>query len=345
MNVGAPPPNTEPELEQRLSEPPPFVLDALGRVRGDVLVLGAAGKMGPSLARMVRRALDTLHRDDRVLAVSRFSDPGIETALRTARVETIRCDLADRRAVDALPDAPNVVFMAGQKFGTAAEPATTWAMNTVVPMLCADRYAGSRIVAFSTGNVYPLAPADRGGSVETDAPGPVGEYASSCLGRERIFEWLAARNGTPVALVRLNYAIELRYGVLVDLARAVLRGDPIDVAMGYVNVIWQSDACAQAVACLPHAATPPFVINVTGTDVLSVRALAQRFGELLGRTPRIVGEEAPDALLSNSARAAELFGPPGTSVGQMMVWIADWLSRGGRVLDKPTHFQEREGRF
>jgi nucleoside-diphosphate-sugar epimerase len=301
--------------------------------------------MGPTLARMARRALDDARRADRVIAVSRFSTPDAAHALRTAGVETVACDLLDRDAVRALPQAPNVIFLAGQKFGTAGAPALTWALNTLVPAIVAERYTGARIVALSTGNVYPLVPASSAGAREDLPPAPVGEYAASCLGRERLFENWSARTGTPVAIVRLNYAVELRYGVLVDIARKVQRGEPVDVTMGRVNVIWQGDACARILQCLPIASTPPLVLNVTGPESLSVRSIAQGLGTLLGRPPVLTGTEAPDALLSDASASVARFGPPAVSVGQMMAWIADWLARGGRTLDKPTHFEEREGRF
>lgn len=343
--AGAPPPNTEDDLERRLAEPTPGVLDALRPLPGDLIVLGAGGKMGPTLARMARRAFDLLGRQDRVIAVSRFSSPNAANALRVAHVETIRCDLADRRAVDALPRAPLVVFMAGQKFGTTDAPGTTWMMNTVVPAYAAEHFAGSRLVAFSTGNVYPLTPVTGGGANEACPPAPVGEYAASCLGRERVLEFASRRDGTPMAIVRLNYAVELRYGVLVDIVRAVLRGEPVDARMGYVNVIWQGDANARALQCFAHTASPPFVINITGGETLSVRDVAAYAGRLLGRTAQVAGEEAPDALLSDASASMALFGEPAVSVVQMLAWIADWLQRGGRVLDKPTHFQERRGAF
>ncbi|HEU4642928.1 MAG TPA: NAD(P)-dependent oxidoreductase [Gemmatimonadaceae bacterium] len=343
--LGAPPPNTEQDLEQRLAEPTPGVLEALRAVPGDIIVLGAAGKMGPSLARMARRALDALGRSDRVIAASRFSSPESEHRLRASNIETIRCDLTDREAVGRLPDAPNVLFLAGQKFGTSGAPAETWAMNTIVPHHAAERYASSRIVAFSTGNVYPLVPVGSGGAREEDAPAPVGEYAASCLGRERVFEFHAARRGTRVAIMRLNYAVDLRYGVLVDVARRVWRGEPVDVTMGWVNVIWQGDANARALQCLAHAASPPFVVNVTGRDTLSIRAAAQRFGEMFGRPAAITGEEAPDALLSDATRSMELFGPPTVSTGQLIAWVADWIQRGGTTLDRPTHYEVRTGQF
>ena len=345
VTLGAPPPNSEDELELLLSEPTPGVLEILRRVTGDVVVLGAGGKMGPTLARMLRRGLDAVRPSDRVIAVSRFSSPGTEHRLRSANVETIKCDLTDRASVAALPDAPNVIFMAGQKFGTTDSPDATWMMNTVVPAIAAEHYAGARIVAFSTGNVYPLVPIASGGAREDEPPDPVGEYAASCLGRERVLTYLSARDGTRVAIVRLNYAVELRYGVLVDIARKVWNGESVDVRMGYANVIWQGCASARAIQCLEYAASPPFILNVTGRETLSIRALAQRFGELLGRTPNVEGTENPDALLSDASRSIEMMGQPEVSVGQMMVWIADWIQRGRPLLDRPTHYEERGGKF
>jgi nucleoside-diphosphate-sugar epimerase len=339
---------TADELDELLSRPTPAAVDALARARGDVVVLGAGGKMGPSLARMLRRAADDAdggRAGRRVIAVSRFGDESAERALRAHGVETVRCDLLDRDAVARLPDAPNVIFMAGQKFGTSDAPATTWAMNVLVPAIAAERFTGSRIVAFSTGNVYPLTPVGSGGSGEGDALAPIGEYAQSCVGRERVLEFWSARRGTPTAVVRLNYAIALRYGVLTDIAVAVRRALPVHLTMGHVNVIWQGDANARAIACLAHAASPPLVVNVTGADTLSVRRLAERFGELLGRAPVLAGEEAPDALLSNTARAEALFGPPATPVERMIEWTAAWVRDGGALLGKPTHFETRTGEF
>lgn len=343
--MGAPPPNSEEELERLLSEPTEGVLDALRHTEGDIVVLGAGGKMGPTLATMARRALDAVRPKSRVVAVSRFSNAEAAHRLRAASVETISCDLTDRDAVAALPDAPNVIFMAGQKFGTSDSPGATWMMNAVVPSIAAERYAGSRIVAFSTGNVYPFVPVASGGSTETDPLEPLGEYAASCLARERILTWHSERAGTPMAIVRLNYAVELRYGVLVDIARKVWNGEPVDVSMGYFNVIWQGDACARAIECLPHAGSPPFILNVTGTQTLPTRSVADYFSNVLGRPAVIEGAEDGDALLSNASRMAELLGEPEVSVGQMMVWIADWIRRGRPLLDRPTHFEERGGRF
>ena len=343
-----PAPRDDDALDELLSRPDAAAIRTLAAHPGDVMVLGAGGKMGPSLARMLRRAADDAdgRRDARrIIGVSRFSSTAARSALDAVGVETIACDLLDADAVRALPDAPSVIFMAGQKFGTREAPAMTWAANTGVPTLVATRFIGSRTVAFSTGNVYPLVPVESGGAKETDPPAPVGEYATSCLGRERIFEHFAARHGTPIAIVRLNYAIDLRYGVLVDLALAVQRGDPVDLRMGHVNVIWQGDANARAIACLAHAAVPPFIVNVTGTQTLSVRTLASRLGKLLGREPRFVGDESPDALLSNTERMQEVLGAPSMPVDWMVAAVAEWIRAGKSLLGKPTSFQTRDGRF
>ena len=336
---------SEAALEDALSAPSAGLLASMRATPGDIIVLGAAGKMGPTLSRMARRALDELGSRDRVIAVSRFSSAMAEQSLHECGIETIRCDLLDRGAVEALPDAPNIIFMAGQKFGTRDTPSSTWAMNVVLPSIAAERYAQSRVVSFSTGNVYPLSPVASGGSRETDAPAPIGEYAMSCLGRERIFEDASARRGTRVAIVRLNYAIDLRYGVLVDIALRVLRGDPIDLHMGHVNVIWQGDANDWALRCLAQASAPPFVVNVTGGETLSVRELATRFGELLHRAPTFTGIEAPDALLSNASLAHSLFGPPTVATSTLLEWVAEWVQAGRPLLGKPTHFEERTGAF
>jgi nucleoside-diphosphate-sugar epimerase len=298
--------------------------------------------MGPTLARMVRRASTD---DRRVIAVSRWSSPAAERTLNEAGVETIACDLLDREAVARLPRAPNVIFMAGQKFGTTGAPAMTWAMNVLVPAYCAEQYRGARVVAFSTGNVYPLTPVSAGGSREDDQPGPVGEYAASCLGRERVFELYADRHATRVSIVRLNYAIDLRYGVLVDLALRVWREEAVPLEMGYVNVIWQGDANRVAIECLARAGTRPFVVNVTGAEILSVRALAEAFGEHFGKRVAFSGSERPDALLSNTTRLQEHFAPPEVAVDRMISWVADWVTEGGSLLGKPTKFEARDGNF
>jgi nucleoside-diphosphate-sugar epimerase len=338
-------PTSEPELEELLSRPVPGVLQTLARHPGDILVLGAGGKMGPSLAVMARRALHAAGSGSRVIAASRFSEPGLEHRLAAAGVVTHRLDLLDPAALATLPDAPNIIYMAGQKFGTQSHPATTWAMNAALPAFVARRFAGARTVIFSTGNVYPLTPVGSGGAGEDHPVDPIGEYAMSCLARERVFEHFALAHHSPSLILRLNYAVELRYGVLVDTASRVLRGDTVPLAMGYANVIWQGDANARALQCLDHATSPATVLNVTGPEQLSIREIAEEFGVLFGKPARFEGTEAADALLSDTSRAVRLFGPPTVSIGSLIGWTADWLRRGGRLLGKPTHFEERTGRF
>lgn len=329
-------------LDDLLSLPTEGVIDALSRGDGDLIVLGVAGKMGPTLAWMARRAFDAAgQRDRRVLGVARFSDPAREAWLRDRGIEPIRCDLLDFEALARLPDVPNVVSMFAMKFGATGQEGTTWAMNALLPALVARQYRQSRIVAFSTGNVYALEPVARGGSPETDAPRPVGEYGMSCLGRERLLEHLSRSQGTPLAVIRLNYAVEMRYGVLVDLARKVLAGAPIDLAMGYFNAIWQADANAHALQAFAHVSSPPFVLNVAGPEVLSVRQVAERFG----RAVTFRGEELPDALLSDARLSRRLFGAPRLDAESLIDLTADWLLRGGPTLDKPTRFEARDGRF
>jgi nucleoside-diphosphate-sugar epimerase len=344
MSRTPPGPRTEGELEDALSEPTAGVVVAMGRLTGDLIVLGVGGKMGPSLARMARRASDAAGARRRVIGVARFSGGG-EDHLRAAGVEAVRCDLLDPDAVAALPDAPNVVFLAGTKFGTAGNEAATWATNSYLPGVVARRYRGSRIVALSTGNVYGLAPVAGGGSREADPPRPAGEYAMSCLGRERVFEHFSRTLGTPVALVRLNYACDLRYGVLVDLARKVLAGESIDLGMGHFNTIWQGDANAMTLRAFDHAAAPPWVANVTGPERLSVRAVCERLGALLGRPARFTGAEAPTALLADARRGLEALGPPRVPADQLIEWVAGWVAGGGRSLGKPTKFESRDGTF
>jgi nucleoside-diphosphate-sugar epimerase len=338
-------PRTESELEERLSRPTANVVRALEACPGDVAILGAGGKMGPSVARMVRRAADQTGEPRRVLAVSRFASGPAADQLSDAGIEVVRADLTDWASLAALPEMPNVIFLAGQKFGTRSLPSTTWVTNTVVPALVADRFRASRIVALSTGNIYPLTSLRRGGSREDDAPAPIGEYAWSCLGRERVLEHASRARGTQVAIVRLNYAVDLRYGVLVDLALKVSNGMPIDLRMGAVNVIWQGDAAAQVIQCLGEVSVPPFLVNVTGPEVLSVRNVAHEFGRLFGREPIFAGSEAGDALLSDTTRAQSLWGPPSVSSTRLISWVAEWVMHGGVTLGRPTHFEQREGSF
>ena len=335
----------EAALEEALSRPTPGAIRALEKCPGDIVILGVAGKMGLTLARMARRALDELGRSDRVIGVARFSNADAQRQLEAVGVETRRCDLLDRDAVAALPDAPNVLFLAGQKFGTSSGPELTWAMNTLVPANCAEKYAQSRVVAFSTGCVYPLVAVSSGGPREDEEVGPPGDYANSCVGRERIWTYFSGKNNTPLAIFRLNYAIDLRYGVLLDIAQKIAAGQAFDVTMGHANLIWQGDANAQALMCLQHASTPPFVVNVTGPETVSLRRVAMRFGELLGKPAHISGEEAPTAWLNNAGKSHALFGYPSVSLDQMIVWVAKWVEAGGRALGKPTHFEERGGKF
>jgi nucleoside-diphosphate-sugar epimerase len=334
-----------PALDDLLSEPSDAAIGAMRALAGDVLVLGAGGKMGPSLARMIRRASDLAGRTRRVIAVSRFSDGNVEANLHAAGVDTIRCDLLDAAAVETLPEAPHIIFMVGRKFGSTGLESLTWAMNCYVPAIVCRRFARSRIVAFSTGNVYGPTPLTDGGSKETDQTRPVGEYAMSCLGRERIIEHFSRANGTPAAILRLNYAVEMRYGVLVDLASRVLAGLPIDVVVGACNVIWQADANAMAIAALPRAESPPLVVNVAGPEQLSVRDTALELGRLLSRSVTLSGTEADDALLSNGSLGWTFFGRPRVPAARLIAWTADWLARGGTTFGKPTHFQSRDGRF
>lgn len=334
------------ELEEALSRPTQGVLDTLGGIAGDVMILGAGGKMGPTLARMVRRGLDEIGRQQRqVIAVSRFTSARAAASLQQHGVQTIACDLMDRAQVNALPDAPNVIFMAGQKFGTSDAPELTWAMNTIVPAIVAERFANSRTVVFSTGCVYPLMPAKGRGAREDDPLTPPGEYASSCVGRERVFTHFAKQHGTRALMFRLCYAIDLRYGVLMDVAQKVARGQSVDVSMGYANVIWQGDASARAIQCLAHAASPPIALNVTGIERVSIRDLAVRFGAKLGREALITGNESSTAWIWDAARSYELFGPPTVSLDEMIDATAHWLKLGGQTIGKPTHFEVQDGHF
>jgi nucleoside-diphosphate-sugar epimerase len=333
------------QLDELLSEPSDGVIDVLSRLDGDLVLLGVGGKMGPSLARMARRAFVAAGVRRRIIGVSRFSGGDQEAWLHGHGIETIRCDLLDPDQVDRLPEAANVVFMTGMKFGSTGQEALTWAMNTHVPALVCRKYRHSRIVAFSTGNVYGLMPVARGGSVESDALRPVGEYALSCVGRERIFEHFSRTLGLPLALLRLNYATEMRYGVLVDLARRVLAGKPVPLAMGHLNALWQADANAAALQTFAHLASPPLVLNLAGPELLSVRRVAEQMGELLGKPVTFQGTEADDALLSNAQHGHQLFGYPRVGARQMLEWIADWARRGGAHLGKPTHFEVRDGNF
>lgn len=338
------PPRTEHDLEDLLSTPTDPSVDAMRALDGDLLVLGASGKMGPSLARLAVRACRAAGAPRRIMAAGRFSRPGIRETLDRSGVETIACDFFAPSEVDALPQAENVIFMAGQKFGTTADPPGTWATNTYLTGAALQRFPNSRWVVFSTGNVYPMSPASGAGPSETDGTGPVGDYAQSALARERVVEFFSHRNSTAVSVLRLNYAIELRYGVLRDIADRVHRHEPIDLSMGYVNVIWQRDANARALGALAHGAVPPLVLNLTG-DKVAVREIALRFGMIWNIAPKFVGTESDMALLSDPERSYRLFGPPEVTLEQMIDWVADWVAGGGESFELPTHYDERHGRF
>ncbi|RVX40028.1 nucleoside-diphosphate-sugar epimerase [Nonomuraea polychroma] len=333
---------TTAELEERLARPSPGLVDDLGKLDGDIMILGAGGKLGPSL---VRLALNATRGERRVIAVSRFSEPGLAAALQDEGATVVAADVADEQALRELPDAPNVVFLVGAKFGTQGREHATWFTNAYLPGRVADRFAGSRIAALSTGNVYPLVPVTSGGSTEDSPTGPVGDYAMSCLGRERVLTHFAEKNRTPMSLIRLNYAVELRYGVLVDLAQKVLAGEPVDLTTGQVNVVWQGYANEVALRSLLLADVPPYVLNVTGPELISVRQAARALGAALGKEPVFTGEEAPTALLSNASRCHRLFGYPELTPAELIEHTARWVADGGPLLGKPTKFERRDGRF
>lgn len=309
------------------------------------MILGAGGKMGPSLTLLAHQAAHAAGVKKKIIAVARFSEPGLQEQLEAQGINTIAADLLDDKQLQQLPDAKNILYLAGTKFGTTGKEHFTWAMNTYLPGRIAQKFKRSRIVAFSTGNVYPLKPIDSGGASEKDIPEPIGEYAQSCLGRERVFQYFSATNNTPMLVYRLNYAIDVTYGVLLDIAKSVKDRRPIDLRMGYVNVIWQSEANEIALKCLAHCAVPPRILNITGPETASVREISNAFGKLFGTEPVFKNKEENTALLSNASECYRLFGPQKVSMNQMIEVIGKWIDTGGKILGKPTHFQEREGKF
>lgn len=329
-------------MEEFMTRPSEALVADLAATPGDIMVLGVGGKMGPTLARLAKRAAP----QKKVIGVARFSEEGVREELTRAGVDTIPADLLDRAALEKLPKAANIVFMAGRKFGAAGNVPLTWAMNAHVPAMVAEVFKASRIVAFSTGCVYPFVSVEGGGATEEVPPiPPPGDYATSCVGRERMFEYFSAQHGTPGRLMRLNYAIDMRYGVLHDIGRKVRDGETIDLTMGHANVIWQGDANTVALRCLAHATTPTTPINVTGPETFEVAAVAADFGKLLGRTPKFMGKPAPTGWINNAARMVQEFGPPSVPLPKMIEWTADWLGRDMATLNKPTHYEVRDGKY
>ncbi|MBM3833823.1 MAG: NAD-dependent epimerase/dehydratase family protein [Verrucomicrobia bacterium] len=336
---------SEAELGEVMTRPSAKLIEFVKTLPSPLLILGVGGKMGPSLAVLVQRATAATGHNLKIIAASRFSGTPARQWLDEREIETIACDLLEREAVRKLPDAPNVIYLVGLKFGTQQNPSLTWAVNTLAPSHVCERFANSRIVALSTGNVYPFSSVQSGGSIETDSLTPLGEYANAAVARERLFEYHTRKNKTPLALLRLNYAVELRYGVLLEIAQKVWANQPVDVTTGYFNCIWQADANELIVRSLDLAAVPPAAFNMTGVETLSVRKIALRFGELLGRSVSIVGQEADSALLSNTSRLSGLLGQPATSLDTVCGWVAHWVKTGGSTLGKPTRFDVRDGKF
>ena len=336
---------TEERLNELLTTPSAALARDLGALDGDILVLGAGGKMGPTLCVLAKNALRAAGVEKRVIAVSRFSDPLVAQLLEKSGVELVSADLLQPGALEALPDAENIIYMAGKKFGTQGNEYATWAMNTWLPSRVAERYRHSRIVVFSSGNLYPKVPVGSGGATERTPTEPVGEYCMSCQGRERMFEYAARTFGTRVAVYRLNYAVDLRYGVLYDMAKNILDGTPISVATPSFNCIWQGDANEAALRLLGHAGPEVFTLNVTGPETAGVRETAQKLGALLGKAPAFTGEETGTAYLSNAGKMFGLFGYPTVPLETLIAWQAQWILDGGRALGKPTHFEERKGSY
>jgi nucleoside-diphosphate-sugar epimerase len=333
------------ELYQQLLEPSEALVSDIAELKGDIIILGVGGKMGPALAKLTRRAVDRAGVDKRVIGVSRFSEAGLQDKLNELGIETYEADLLQDDQLDALPEAENVLYLAGTKFGTTGKEGFTWAMNAYLPGRVAQKYKNSRIVVFSTGNVYHLTPVLMGGADEEYTPQPFGEYAQSCLGRERVFQYYSLKYNTPTLIYRLNYANDVTYGVLLEIAKSVKERRPVDVSMGHVNVIWQGDANEIALRSLLHCSVPSKILNVSGPEIVSVRWVAREFGRLLDETPEFTGQEQDTALLSNTAESSKLFGYPRVSLKQMIEVIAAWLNEGGKTINKPTHFQERAGQF
>jgi nucleoside-diphosphate-sugar epimerase len=328
-------------LEDILSEPTEATKKIVVGLSGDIVILGAGGKMGPTLAIMLKKASP----EKRIYAVSRFSDKAVRNRIERAQIETIEADLLDESYYRKLPDVGNVFYLAGMKFGSTGNQPLTWALNSFLPALVARHYKDSRIVAYSTGNVYPLVDIAGGGATEQTNPEPIGEYAQSCLGRERMFEYFSQLYKTPVTLVRLNYSNEPRYGIIVDLTFKILNDEPIDLTMGTVNLIWQRDANDYIIRAITLAKSPPAVLNVTGPETIPIRRLAEQIGDTLGKKPKFISREAPSALLSDASYCISTFGRPQTTLEQMVDMIAKWVAAGKKTLNKPTKYEIRDGKF
>jgi nucleoside-diphosphate-sugar epimerase len=337
--------DNEEQLDEMISRPGKQVIEMFSKLDGDIIFLGVGGKIGPLLALMARRACDKVGARKKIIGVSLFENKEYLEWFEKKGITAIHGDLLDTGFLASLPKARNLFYLAGMKFGATDNLSMTWAINTYLPALVVENFKQSRIVVFSTGCVYPLVPVESGGSREIDTPDPVGEYAQSCLGRERMFEFGSIRNKTKVALIRLNYSVEMRYGVLIDIALRVKNNQSVDLTMGYFNVIWQGDMNDFVLRSLEHVKSPARVINITGPEILSVRAVAEEFGRLFDVRPIFINQEAPTALLNNSSQAYDLFGKPKTPVEQIIKWIAEWLKDEKRILDKPTHFEVRDGKY
>lgn len=333
------------ELKKRMSKPSDRLIHDIKNIDGDILILGVGGKMGPSLAELAVRASKKAGSKKRIIGVSRFSDKKLKEELENTGVETITADLLKEDELQDLPEVKNVIYMVGKKFGTNGNEHLTWAMNAYLPGRVAEKFKNSRIVVFSSGNIYPFVPVDSGGATESTAPNPLGEYAQSCLGRERIFEHFSHRYNIPMLIYRLNYAVEMRYGNLLEIATAVYNEKPINLHTGHMNVIWQGDANEIAIRSLLHCKSPAKFLNVTGPETISIRWIANEFGKKLGKKPILNNKEGKTALLNNASHAHHLFGYPSVPLIQLIDWTAEWVENEGDTLGKPTHFQERTGTF
>lgn len=335
----------EEQLNELISRPGTEVVEMFSRIDGDIIFLGVSGKIGPYLARMAKRACDEAGVKKRIVGVALFDSDDQKKSIESGGIETIHGDLLDTAFLKSLPALKNIFFLAGMKFGSLDNLPLTWAVNSYLPALVAEHFHNSRIVAFSTGCVYPLVPLNTGGSIESDQPVAIGEYAQSCLGRERMFEYGSNKYKTEIALIRLNYSVELRYGVLIDIATKVINQQPVDLTMGYFNTIWQGDVNDFVLRSLEHTQSPAKIINITGPETLSVKEVALQFGKLSGVKPIFINTEAQTALLSNSSEVFRIFGKPKVPAEQVIKWISEWLKGGGRLLGKPTHFEVRDGKY